>query len=65
MLESPVGGDEYMTLTCSVFSLPVADESQAAGYKQRAHYSLKTPGNNKLPNVERESAPDRGYAEEY
>ena len=37
-----------------------ADESQAAGYKQRATDSLETPGNNKLPDVGRESTPSRG-----
>ena len=42
-----------------------ADQSQAAGNKQRPAYSLETPGNNKLPDVGRESAPGRGYREEH
>ncbi len=42
-----------------------ADESQAAGHKQRPANSLETPRNNKLPDVGRESAPGRGYGEEH
>ena len=42
-----------------------ADQSQAAGDKQRPAYSLKAPGDNKLPDVGRQSAPGRGSGEEH